>query len=98
MTKAVSGSRTCIPKTGRRRKGTPNKATLTIAEKLQALGCDSIEGMARIAMDEKHSPKLKGRYYSELAHDVSVSKAKTQRTPLPRNRKPVTANIPKEQK
>ena len=55
------------PKTGGRKKGTPNKATLTIAEKLEALGCDPIEGMARIAMDEKNSPETRGRYYSELA-------------------------------
>jgi hypothetical protein len=56
-----------VPKTGGRKKGTPNKATLTVAEKLEALGCDPIEGMARIAMDEKNSPETRGRYYSELA-------------------------------
>jgi hypothetical protein len=56
-----------LPKTGGRQRGTPNKATLTIAEKLEALGCDPIEGMARIAMDKKISPETRGRYYSELA-------------------------------
>lgn len=56
-----------LPKTGGRKKGTPNKATLTVAEQLEKLGCDPIEGMARIAMDENNSPELRGRYYSELA-------------------------------
>jgi hypothetical protein len=56
-----------LPKTGGRKKGTQNKATLTVAEKLEALGCDPIEGMARIAMDKKNSPEIRGRYYSELA-------------------------------
>jgi hypothetical protein len=55
------------PKTGGRRQGTPNRATLTVAEKLEALGCDPIEGMARIAMDEKNPVEIRGRYYSELA-------------------------------
>jgi hypothetical protein len=59
-----------LPKTGGRKKGTPNKATLTVAEKLEALGCDPIEGMARIAMNEKNSQETRGRYYSELAQYV----------------------------
>ena len=54
-------------KTGGRKKGTPNKATLSVAEKLEALGCDPIEGMARIAMDESNSAETRGRYYAELA-------------------------------
>ncbi len=68
MAIAVRGGKPVgLPKTGGRKKGTPNKATRTIAEKLEALGCDPIEGMARIAMDEKNSPETRGRYYSELA-------------------------------
>src|SRR4051794_40874214 len=34
---------------GGRRKGSRNKATVAVAERLAALGCDPIEGMARIA-------------------------------------------------
>jgi len=33
-----------------RKKGTPNKATQSIREKLAAIGCDPIMGMAQIAM------------------------------------------------
>lgn len=38
-----------MSKTGGRQKGTPNKRTQEIQEKLEKLGCDPIEGLARIA-------------------------------------------------
>ncbi len=37
---------------GGRQKGTPNKRTAAATETLEALGCDPIAGMARIAMNE----------------------------------------------
>jgi hypothetical protein len=40
---------------GGRKKGTPNKKTASIKDKLDSLGCDPIAGMAKIAkqaMDE----------------------------------------------
>lgn len=54
-------------KTGGRGLGTPNKRTAEVKERLEALGCDPIEGMARIAMDETVSAEIRGRMYSELA-------------------------------
>jgi hypothetical protein len=54
-------------KTGGRKIGTPNKRTVEIAARLEELGCDPIEGMARIAMNPKHTPDLRGRMYAELA-------------------------------
>jgi hypothetical protein len=54
-----------LPKTGGRKKGTPNKATLTIAEKLEALGWDPLEGLAGIAMDLKNPPELRARCHWE---------------------------------
>jgi len=54
-------------KTGGRVAGTPNKRTLEAMEKLKELGCDPIEGMARIAMDESNSIELRAKMYSELA-------------------------------
>ena len=30
------------------------------------MGCNPIEGMARIATNEKHSPELRGRMFAEL--------------------------------
>lgn len=58
-------------KTGGRKKGTPNRRTQEIAEKLAVLGCDPIEGLARIAMDEESSPELRGRMFAELAQYVA---------------------------
>ena len=57
-------------KTGGRQKGTPNRATQEIEAQLEALGCDPIAGMAKIAMSEESPPELRGRMYSELASYV----------------------------
>lgn len=54
-------------KTGGRKAGVPNKRTQELAERLEILGCDPIEGMAQIAMDAKNPPELRGRMYAELA-------------------------------
>lgn len=54
-------------KTGGRLAGTPNRRTSELIERLDALGCDPIEGMARIAMDSSSTPELRGRMYAELA-------------------------------
>jgi hypothetical protein len=54
-------------KTGGRTKGSPNKKTIEAAEKLDALRCDPLEGMAQIAMDLTSSPELRGRMFAELA-------------------------------
>ncbi len=40
-----------------RKKGTPNKRTIEVAERLAALGCDPIEGMARIAQGDTPCPE-----------------------------------------
>jgi hypothetical protein len=58
-------------KTGGRVAGTPNKRTQEVAGLLESLGCDPIEGMAQIAMNEKHSPELRGRMFAELAQYIA---------------------------
>lgn len=66
--KRASGGRPeGIPKTGGRRKGTPNQLTREITARLEELGCDPIEGMALIAMDADNPPELRGRMFAELA-------------------------------
>src|SRR5438128_8957355 len=57
-------------KTGGRTAGTPNRKTRDAAELLRSLGCDPIEGMVRIAQDERHTPELRGKMFSELARYV----------------------------
>lgn len=54
-------------KTGGRVAGTPNRRTVEVQERLRELDCDPIEGMARIAMDERNAPELRGRMFAELA-------------------------------
>lgn len=58
-------------KTGGRTKGTLNKATQDVLARLDALGCDPIEGMALIAADKTASLELRGRMYAELAQYVA---------------------------
>jgi hypothetical protein len=45
--------------------------TRAVAEQLEALGCDPIEGMARIAMDESQPMVLRASMYRELAQYVA---------------------------
>ena len=54
---------------GGRAKGTPNKRTLDVQEKLAALGCDPISGMARLALKAEADGDLPlaARMYTELA-------------------------------
>lgn len=67
-----------------RKKGTPNKRSQEVAEKIKAMGCDPIEGMARIALqaeqeasecekfqERKDALSLAGSMYKELAQYVA---------------------------
>jgi hypothetical protein len=55
-----------LPKTGGRAKGTPNRATLVLREKLAALGCDPAEQLLKIAQDSKTPVEAKVHIYSTL--------------------------------
>ena len=48
-------------------RGTRNRASRDVRERLEALRCDPIAGMAQLAMDEANAPELRGRMYAELA-------------------------------
>jgi hypothetical protein len=65
-------------KTGGRSRGTPNKRTVEVAERLAALGCDPIEGMAHLAMDVANPPELRGRMFAELAGYVAPTRKATE--------------------
>jgi hypothetical protein len=54
-----------------RPKGALNKRTRDVIEKLAALHCDPIEGMARLAMDKANPPELRGRMFAELAQYIA---------------------------
>ena len=77
-------------KTGGRRRGTPNKLTQSVIDRLHELGCDPIEGMAKIAADEAAPVELRARMFAELAqyiapkrkaidHDLTPDAAETMR-------------------
>jgi hypothetical protein len=56
---------------GGRQKGTPNRKTQSVMDRLEALGCDPIEGMARIAMDETIDLSIRAQMFKELAQYVA---------------------------
>jgi hypothetical protein len=58
------------PKTGGRRKGTPNRETQDIVDKARAWNCDPFEVMVRIAMDPKSSPELRLKAAAEIAQYI----------------------------
>ena len=69
-------------KTGGRVKGTPNKPTQNIIDKLAELDCDPIEGMATIArqaMDE-NDLILAGSMFKELAQYVAPKRKSIEMT------------------
>lgn len=65
-------------KTGGRIKGTLNKKTEELAQRLADIGCDPVEGMAIIAMDESNPPELRGRMYAELAQYLYPKRRATE--------------------
>ena len=52
-------------------KGSRTKQQLQVEERLRELGCDLIEGMARIAMDETMPIEVRARMYAELAQYIA---------------------------
>jgi hypothetical protein len=56
---------------GGRQRGVPNKRTLDVIERLAALRCDPIAGMARIALNKKNPVELRARMFAELAQYVA---------------------------
>jgi hypothetical protein len=52
---------------GGRQKGIPNKKTQVVTETLEAIGLDSIRGMAEIAMDKTVAVGIHAEMLKELA-------------------------------
>lgn len=65
---------------GGRQKGTPNKRTQAVTKILATVGCDPIEGMARIAMDETAELGIRAQMYKELAQYVAPKRKAVQIT------------------
>jgi hypothetical protein len=58
-------------KTGGKKPFTKNKITRDVARLLDSLNCNPIEGMARIACDEKVPVQIRAKMYAELSQYVS---------------------------
>jgi hypothetical protein len=54
-----------------RPKGSKNKQMLAVIDWLEALGCDPIEGMARITMGERADLSLRAQVYKELLQYIA---------------------------
>ena len=69
-------------KTGGRSRGTPNKRTQDVMEKLDELGCDPIEGMARIAQQAEADgdKNLAAQMYKELAPYIAPKRKAIEQT------------------
>lgn len=74
----MDGHMTLRQKTGGRLAGTPNKRTTELVDRLEALGCDPVQGMAQIAMDLNNPADLRGRMYAELAQYLYPKRRATE--------------------
>ena len=63
-----------LPKTGGWKKGTPNRRTQDVIDRLAKLKCDAIEGMAKIALDKDAPLKIRAQMFKELAQYVAPKK------------------------
>jgi hypothetical protein len=61
-------------KTGGRKKGTKNRRNQSLKDRLDAMGCDPIEGMAKIAMDKANDMSHRVTCYKELAQYIAPKK------------------------
>jgi len=55
------------PPNSGRKKGQVCTLAASVRQKLEELGCDPIEGMAQIAMDESNTPELRHKAYADIA-------------------------------
>lgn len=77
-------------KTGGRKAGTPNRNFSEMAAYLDSLGCNPIEGLARIANDERNSWAVRGQCYAVLARLVHPKLAAVETHSVPAVPEPMT--------
>jgi len=59
-----------LPKTGGRQKGTPNRDTLALTAKLDAISCDPLMELAKIGMNQQNPLDIRVRCLFEIASYV----------------------------
>jgi hypothetical protein len=82
-----------LPKTGGRRRGTPNKATLTVQEKLDSIGCDPIVEMGKIGMNPRFAPEVRGRILYGLAEFIHSKRKPADAATLERPEININTNL-----
>ena len=60
-----------------------NKRTLDVIERLAALHCDPITGMARIALNTKNPIELRVRMFADLAQHVAPKRKALEHSAAP---------------
>jgi hypothetical protein len=68
---------------GGRQRGMPNKGTREVVEKLVAMRCDPVTGMARIAMNRTNPVELRARMFAELAKYVAPKRKAVEHSAQP---------------
>ena len=66
-----------------RPRGALNKRTRDVIDKLSALRCDPIAGMARIALDKKNPVELRAKMFAELAQYVAPKRKAVEHSAQP---------------
>ena len=51
---------------GGRAKGTPNRQTQLVRDRLAELKCDPVQGLVKIATDPSNTPELRAKVYADL--------------------------------
>ena len=67
---------------GGRARGTPNKRTLFLEERLEELNCDPIGYMAKVMMDEEAHPQVRFCAAKELAQYIAAKRKAIEVTGL----------------
>ena len=82
-------------KTGGRKKGTVNKSTQSVLDKLQALGCDPIEALFHLGKDalEDDDKELAFKCYKELASYYAPKLKSVEHSTDPDNPISVVASV-----
>ena len=64
----TAGARGSAPgeRRGGRAKGTPNRQTQLVRDRLAELNCDPVQGLVKIATDPSNTPELRAKVYADL--------------------------------
>jgi hypothetical protein len=71
------------PPNSGRRKGTPNRATVTLRERLTKLGADPVAEIVKLARDPGTTPELRGKLWLGLLDYIEAKPTRSVAVALP---------------